>query len=138
MLRPAICLIAIGLSATSVLAEADFIKGVHLQTEALCASAKKDGLQSVIEAGNVLLTSNGLESIEYNCEFVQIIKATRAPAWAVTAICQEPGYLFPDVLSVVQMSPTQIDIVSVRPVDEENGDSGNTGSYYFCPDVALP
>ncbi|MDP3895309.1 MAG: hypothetical protein Q8Q62_01395 [Mesorhizobium sp.] len=137
-MRPAICLIALGLSASSALAEADFIKGVHLQTEELCAAAKKDGLQSVIEAGNVLLTANGLESIEYNCEFVQIIKATRAPAWAVTAICQEPGYLFPDMLSIVQMSPTQIDIVSVRPVNEDGGDSGNTGSYYLCPDVPLP
>lgn len=137
-MRPALCLIAIGLSVPSALAEADFIKGVHLQTEALCAAAKKDGLQSVIEAGNVLLTSRGLESIEYNCEFVQVIKATLSPAWAVTAICQEPGYLFPDVLSVVQLSPTQIDVVSVRPANEEGGDSGNTASYYFCPDVADP
>jgi len=118
-------------------ADADFIKGVYLESAELCAQAKKDSLQTVIEAGNTILTSNGIESIEYNCEFVQVTKATRAPAWLINAICQEPGYLFPDVLSLTQMNDTQIDIVSVKPTDEES-DSSNAGSYYLCEGVALP
>ena len=138
MLRSAVCLIALGLSAAAAKADADFIKGVYLQTEALCAEAKKDGLQSVIEAGNVILTSRGLESIEYNCEFLVVTKANRAPAWAVTAICQEPGYLSPDVLSITEMNETQYDIVSVKPVKEEEGGGGNSGSYYLCQGVPLP
>ena len=119
------------------LAAEDFIKGVYLTSEELCAQAKKDSLQSVIEAGNHVLTSSGIDSIEYNCEFVQVTKATAAPAWLVNAVCQEPGYLFPDVLTVVQMSPTQIDLVSVTPVDPESG-GGNGGSYYLCDGVAPP
>lgn len=118
-------------------ADADFIKGVYLESAELCAQAKKDSLQTVIEAGNTILTSNGIESIEYNCEFVQVTKATRAPAWLINAICQEPGYLFPDVLSLTQMNDTQVDIVSVKPTGEES-DSGNGGSYYLCEGVALP
>ncbi len=115
----------------------DFIKGVYLTSEELCAHARKDSLQSVIEGGNLVLTSQGIESIEYNCEFVQVTKATRAPAWLVNAVCQEPGYLFPDVLSIVEMTPTQLDLVSVTPVDPESG-GGNGGSYYLCDGVALP
>jgi hypothetical protein len=115
----------------------DFIKGVYLTSEELCAEAKADSLQSVIEGGNLILTSQGIESIEYNCEFVTVTKASRAPAWLVNAVCQEPGYLFPDVLSVVQMSPTQIDLVSVTPVDPESG-GGNGGSYTLCDGVAPP
>jgi hypothetical protein len=115
----------------------DFIKGVYLTSEELCAQAKKDSLQSVIEAGNTILTSRGIESIEYNCEFVQVTKATLSPAWLVNAVCQEPGYLFPDVLSIVQLNATQINLVSVTPVDPESG-GGNSGSYYFCDGVALP
>ena len=137
MPRSAICLIAVCLSATAVAAaDADFIKGVHLQTEELCAQAKKDGLQTVIEAGNVILTARGFDSIEYNCEFLQVTKATRSPAWLVSAICQEPGYLFPDLLSITQMNDTQLDVVSVKPAAEE--DSGNSGSYYLCPGVSEP
>ncbi len=120
------------------LADVDFVKGVYLQTEELCAQAKADGLQAVIEAGNILLTSRGLESIEYNCEFLQALKAERSPSWAVTAICQEPGYVFPDTLSVTEMTPTQMDLVSVRPVDTEGGGSGNGGSYYLCEGIEAP
>jgi hypothetical protein len=116
----------------------DFIKGVYLQTQELCAQAKKDTLQTVIDAGNIILSADGLQSVEYNCEFVQVTKATRSPSWAVTAICQEPGYLFPDVLSVTQMNATQIDLVSVRPAADEGEQAGNGGSYYLCDGVNLP
>ncbi len=126
-----------GLAALPAAAD-DFIKGVYLQSQELCAQAKSDGLQTVIEAGNILLTGSGLESIEYNCEFLQITRGTRAPAWVVTALCQEPGYLFPDVLSITQLNPTQIDLVSVRPTDEEGGASGNGGAYHLCDGVAPP
>ena len=133
-------LLALGMVASVPPASAtdEFIKGVYLQSEELCTQARKDGLQTVIEAGNVMLTSHGLESIEYNCEFLNVTRATRAPAWAVTAICQAPDDLFPDVLSVLEMNATQIDLVSVRPVDAGSGSGGNTGSYYFCDGVALP
>lgn len=136
-LKQVVAAVSIACTAVPALAADDFIKGVYLQTEELCAQAKKDGLQTVIEASNIVLTSHGLESIEYNCEFLQVTKATLSPAWAVTAICQEPGYLFPDLLSIVQLNPTQIDLVSVKPADGD-GNAGNTGSYYFCDGVAEP
>lgn len=115
-----------------------FIEGVYLQSEEFCAQAKADHLQTVIEAGNVILTADGIQSIEYDCEFVRIDKGTRSPAWVVTALCQEPGYLFPDVFSIIQLSPTQLDLVSVRPVDPEGGGSDNGGSYYLCDGVEAP
>ncbi|QKD03765.1 hypothetical protein [Mesorhizobium loti] len=125
-------------AASPAIAADDFIEGIYLQSEELCAQAKKDTLQTLIDAGNVVLSAHGLQGVEYNCEFVQISKATRSPSWAVTAICQEPGYIFPDVLSVTQMNPTQVDLVSVRPIDDESEASGNSGSYYLCEGVALP
>ena len=122
---------------SATLAADDFISGVYLASEELCAQARKDSLQSVIEAGNLILTSRGIESIEYDCEFVGVTKATRAPAWLVEAVCQEPGYLFPDVLTVTEMSPTQLDLVSVTPADPESG-GGNGGSYVLCDGVSPP
>src|SRR5882757_8313335 len=125
-------------AASPALAADDFIEGVYLQSEELCAQAKKDTLQTLIDAGNIVLSADGLQSVEYNCEGVQISKATRSPSWAVTAICQEPGYVFPDVLSVTQMNATQIDLVSVRPTADEGEQAGNSGSYYLCDGVSLP
>ncbi|MEV8643134.1 hypothetical protein AB0V79_10505 [Mesorhizobium ciceri] len=125
-------------AASPALAADDFIEGVYLQSEELCTQAKKDTLQTLIDAGNIVLSAHGLQSVEYNCEFLQVSKATASPSWAVTAICQEPGYVFPDVLSVTQMNEKQIDLVSVRPVNDESEASGNSGSYYLCEGVALP
>ncbi len=126
----------ISVPAVSLAAD-DFISGVYLTSTELCAEAQADSLESVIEAGNVILTARGIESFEYNCEFVTLTKATRAPAWLAQAVCQEPGYLFPDVLTITHMSPTQIDIVSVIPADPETG-GGNGGSYYLCEGVTMP
>ncbi|TRC99803.1 hypothetical protein FJV76_09250 [Mesorhizobium sp. WSM4303] len=136
-LRRTLC-VSMLVAASPASAAEGFIKGVYLQTQELCAQAKKDTLQTLIDAGNVILSADGLQSVEYNCEFVQVTKATRSPSWAVTAICQEPGFLFPDVLSITQMNATQIDIVSVRPTADEGEQAGNGGSYYLCDGVSLP
>lgn len=102
-LRVTLC-VSMLVAASPASAAEDFIKGVYLQTQELCAQAKKDTLQTLIDTGNVILSADGLQSVEYNCEFVQVTKATRSPSWAVTAICQEPGFLFPDILSITQMN----------------------------------
>lgn len=115
----------------------DFIKGIYLQSEELCEQARKDSLQTVIEAGNTMLSARGIESIEYNCEFVQVTRASRSPTWLVQAVCQEPGYLSPDVLSITEMNEAQLDVVSVKPADPESG-GGNGGSYFLCEGVNAP
>ncbi len=129
--------IVMALMPSAASAADDFIKGLYLGSEALCAKAKKDSLDSVLEAGNTFLTSDGIEGIDYHCEFVQVTKANAAPAWLVGAVCQEPGYVFPDVLTIVQLTPTELNLVSVKSVDPESG-GGNGGSYTFCDGVALP
>ncbi|RWQ67081.1 hypothetical protein [Mesorhizobium sp.] len=129
--------ISISVASPASAAE-DFIEGVYLQSEDLCAQARKDTLQSLIDAGNIVLSARGLQSVEYDCEFLQITKATLSPSWAVTAICQEPGHVFPDVLSVTQINAKQIDLVSVRSAEDESEGGSNSGSYFLCDGVALP
>lgn len=137
MLMPVIAagLLAIATNAWAAGVE-DIIKGVYLGTEDLCKQAKADGLKKLLEDGNMMLSSRGLEGTDYNCEFVQSTKATRSAAWAVTAICQTQGTTFPDLLSVIETSPTQLEVASVLPGDEEN--PGNSGTYYLCDGVTAP
>jgi hypothetical protein len=123
--------------ATPAVAEGDFIEGVYLVSEALCAEARKDSLQSVIDAGNTALSAYGLVGMEYNCEFFQVAKAATSPSWIVNAICAEPGHVFPDVLTVTQVSATEIELFSVRPEVEE-GVPGNGGAYVLCEGVTAP
>ena len=125
------------LAATPALAAGDFIEGLYLQSEPLCAQARKDSLQSVIEAGNTALSAYGLVSMEFNCEFFQIARATTSPSWLVHALCAEPGYVFPDMLSVTQVSATEIELASIRP-EMEVGPPGNGGAYVLCDGVTVP
>ena len=116
----------------------DFIKGVYLQSEELCAQAKKTALQTVIEAGNMVLTASGLEAIEYNCEFLQIYQSDARARVVGRRICQVPGQIcFPTFSRSREMNPTQIDLVSVKLADPD-GVGGNSGSYYLCDGVAVP
>ncbi|WP_051091906.1 hypothetical protein [Hoeflea sp. 108] len=126
------------LCGASAASAEDFIKGVYLQSEELCAQAKKESVKSLIDSGTLVLSARGIDSAEYSCEFVNIIRAKRFPAWAVTALCHEPGHMFPDTLSILELSPTQLDVASVRSVDDEGPQTDNAGSYYLCDGVALP
>ncbi|XHM78228.1 hypothetical protein ABSY17_12390 [Mesorhizobium sp. ANAO-SY3R2] len=116
----------------------DFIKGVYLQSEELCAQAKKETLQSLIDAGSLILSARGIESVEYSCEFLNVTRAKRSPAWAVTALCQEPGHMFPDTLSILELNPTQLEVGSVRTIDDEGGETDNSGTYYLCAGITMP
>jgi hypothetical protein len=131
-----LCVLAL-VAATPAVAEGDFIEGVYLESEALCAQARKDSLQSVIDAGNTMLSAYGLVGVEYNCEFFQVARATTSPSWIVNALCAEPGYVYPDVLSVTQVSATEIELASVR--HEVEGElPGNGGTYVLCDGVTAP
>ena len=124
------------LGGSAALAD-DFIKGVYLDSEELCDQAKKESLDKVIEDGNTVLTANGLEATEYNCQFLQVSKSKVSPGWLVGALCEVPDQMFPDLLTIRQTSPTELDLVSIKPVDPATG-GGNSDTYYLCEGVPEP
>ena len=124
------------LGGSAALAD-DFIKGVYLDSEELCDQAKKESLDKVIEDGNTVLTANGLEATEYNCQFLQVSKSKVSPGWLVGALCEVPDQMFPDLLTIRETSPTELDLVSIKPVDPATG-GGNSDTYYLCEGVPEP
>jgi hypothetical protein len=124
------------LGGSAALAD-DFIKGVYLQSEELCAQAKKETLEKVIEDGNTVLTAQGLEATEYNCQFLQVSKSKVSPGWLVGALCEVPDEMFPDVLSIRETDAKQVELVSMKLVDPSVG-GGNSGSYFLCEGVPVP
>jgi hypothetical protein len=119
-------------------AAADLPKGVYLRSEDLCAQARKESLQAVIEAGNAMLSARGIDAIEYNCEFVQVTRASRIPTWLVDAVCQEPDYIWPDVLTVTERTAGQLDVVSVKLDEPESGAIDNGGTFFLCEGLTAP
>lgn len=124
-MRPSILLLAaaaVASAVTATSAEEPVIKGVYLRSKALCAQAKKETLQPVIEAGNMVLTNRGIDAIEYNCAFVQFLKHPRLDnAWVATAFCEEPDISKPDVFSILRREPGSLEIASLEESSVENG-----------------
>lgn len=112
---------------TASSADEEIIKGVYLKSKALCAKARKDSLQTVIDEGNLVLSNKGIDAIEYNCAFVQVLRHPRLDnAWIATAFCEQPGVSSPDVFSILRREPGQLEISSLEEGNVENaGEDGD-------------
>lgn len=110
------------MSLLAMSAEAqEVVKGVYLGSPELCTEAKKDTLQKVLEDGNVVLTNRGIEAIEFNCAFLQILKNPRMPAgWVATSMCEEPGYAYPDVFSLVERQAGELEVAAMTELNSES------------------
>jgi len=114
----------------------EMIKGVYSRSQEQCDAAKKD-FQAFIENGEVVLTQRGLEGIEFNCEFIEWKMATRSPGAIVTALCEEPGYAYPQVFAFMPRGEGQVE-VTLSLAEGAEGAPSNAGMYYLCDGVKMP
>lgn len=114
----------------------DFIAGAYAASADLCETARRDGVQAMLEEGETVLTAKGLEGIEYHCDFLQVLDDKRVSGWLVTALCEEPGYAFPDLISIVPRGEGELELTSV--VSHAGGNNGNSGLYQLCQGVEAP
>jgi hypothetical protein len=117
----------------------DFIDGVYVASDEDCARAKTspDALQALFENGKVVLTARGIEGIEYHCEFLQVLKGTRSPGFVALALCEEPGYAFPDTIAIMPRGEGELELTSFT-AREAAEPTVNSGSYRLCEGLALP
>lgn len=125
----------------------DFTKGVYASTEKGCAALAKDGLSAVQDGEFLALTSEGVEGLEYNCEFLNLSSASGGSAWVATAFCQVPGMAYPDLVSVSPLTEDSLLVTflsefnsgreEVQPAATatEEAPISEEGEYYFCAKV---
>ncbi|MFN3546416.1 MAG: hypothetical protein ACK4U0_02910 [Mesorhizobium sp.] len=125
----------LALPATAMAQE--FPAGVYAASPELCEVARTGGAQAIFEDGYTVLTANGFLGIEYHCDFLQVLPGKRTPGFVVTALCEEPGYAFPDVLAIVPRGEGELQVTST--LDAAGGEpSGNSGTYHLCEGLTLP
>lgn len=138
-MRRTILLLSLVLAGPALAEDADpaasIIDGVYMADAEQCARAKTEGVEAVAADGNLVLHAGKIESVEYHCEFVDV-KAVGDVALVVTAYCEEPGYAFPDLLTIMKREEGRLEITSVRDQPELPG--GNSGSWVKCDGVAMP
>ena len=131
-----IALIAAAFALLPSLAEAEaLIKGVYVTSQELCAKAKKDGIESVAEGGDLVLHDNKIESVEYHCDFLDV-KVAAETGLLVSAYCEEPGHAQPDLMTITQRGEGELEVTSVT--DREDAPGTNSGLYYLCEGVTMP
>lgn len=123
----------------------EIIKGVYLGSKELCAEVKKDSLQTFIEAGNTILTNRGFEAIEFNCAFLQTLKNPRMDSgWVATSMCEQPGYAYPELFSIVERTPGELEIAAlsegqgVYAVPAPDGDQTAEPDQNATPEMPAP
>jgi hypothetical protein len=126
---PALALTLAGSPARS----GDAFEGVYARSKELCSQAQQD-IQTVFETGEAVLSARGILGIEYHCDFMDLRTKERTPGWLATALCEEPGYAFPDLLAIMPRGEGELEVTSMRPAEED----GNSGMYFLCEGVALP
>lgn len=130
------------LAATPLAAQEPFIEGVYLSAEGSCDEARRNGIESAIEAGGLALTASGLHGYEYHCDFLQVLKGVRTPGWTVTALCEEPDFAFSDLITILPRNERQIDLTSLAlrsaAGDDAEGSAGSLEHYVLCEGVVLP
>jgi hypothetical protein len=114
----------------------EMIKGVYSRSQEQCDAARKD-FQAFIETGEVVMTHRGFEGIEYNCEFIDWKNATRSPGAIVIALCEEPGFAYPQVFAFMPRGEGEIE-VTLSLAENADESAANPGLYYLCEGVTMP
>jgi hypothetical protein len=135
-MRSGLAFAVISTLTVSSAAAQDMIKGVYSRSQEQCAAAKQD-FQAFIENGETVLTPRGIEGIEYNCEFLDWKMATRSPGAIVTALCEEPGYAYPQVFAMMPRGEGELEL-SLSLAEGASGEPGNAGMYHLCEGVSVP
>lgn len=128
--------------ASPLAAQEGFIEGVYLPSPELCAQAQAEGIDNVLEAGELALTAEGLHGYEYHCDFLQVLPGARTPGWTIIAMCEEPDFAFSDLITLVMRSEGQLDLVSLAlrssAESEESDSAGSLEQYVLCEGLESP
>lgn len=113
---------AAGLSAAALAAE-PFPAGVYSSQEG-CPSTDIHAI-----GDPMLLSAQGLEAIEYSCEFARVDPVFGGHAWLIQAACQEPGFMFPEHFVVLAEGEDPQQPAELRMTSDDG--PGSTETRFF-------
>ncbi len=127
---------AILIPAFPASAQQDLIKGVYARSAEQCAAAKKN-FNEFVENGELVLTTDGIEGVEYNCQIVDWKARKRGPGAVATMLCEEPGFATPEIYAVMPRGEGELEFTLSSAISQGE-EPGNYGMWYLCKGVKLP
>ncbi len=123
------------LAVTPALADS-YPAGSYARSPELCQKAASEGVEAVAGEGELFLTERGLEGLESNCQFLRVDGRDNLPGWVATALCEEPGFAFPDLFSLMPRGENVLEVTSLRDGGTES-EGGIGGLYHLCDGVNI-
>lgn len=109
-------MLAFAVLATPVLAQEDLVidQGkVYVTDPAACQALEKQGVDAWMDIDFLSLTfADGIQSMEFHCNFYDIKSRPNSPLLFVDAICEMPGDLYPDTMAIAPNGEDSIIVVS--------------------------
>ena len=138
-----VCLVSLSaLFVQPAIAQDGFIKGFYSSAEG-CAALKA---QKDVEGDFIFLSAEGFEGTEFNCQFVQVYPRKELPGWVAVAFCEEPGFSYPGLFSLLPLTETTLFVgtpdtgvaddsepAAEATEEAEEEDTGLAGEYELCP-----
>jgi hypothetical protein len=89
---------------------------VYVSDPGACQALEQNGVQALFEGeGFLMLTfERGIDGMEFNCHFFDIKERKGNRFLFVDAVCELPGEVYPDTMSISPYDDTQIQVVSTH------------------------
>jgi hypothetical protein len=102
MQKAGLAMLGIWLAGASLASAQDLPEGMFASSEAGCALLKAQTAEDLGEELDFyVLNRSGITTYMQRCEFVQVTPREGA-RWLATAICDDGGYIYPDLFTVAQ------------------------------------
>lgn len=107
---------------------ADFISGTWSTADGCQALASTD-----VESDALYLTATGIAGGAFHCDFVNVAERSGKPGWVATALCQEPGLSYPQLVSILPLEDGRMQVSASQISDVDVA-----GDYQSCDESAKP
>ena len=113
MMRLALALVVL---ATPVVAQEDMVidqTRIYASDPAACAALETKGMDAFMDSDFLALKfPDGIQSMEFQCNFYDIGSRPNTPLLHVDAVCEAPGEVYPDTLAIAPYDDKTIQVVS--------------------------
>jgi hypothetical protein len=99
-----------------------------------CQAVEKQGVDAFMDMDFLSLTfPDGIQSMEFHCNFYDIRSRPNTPVLLVQAVCEIPGDLYPDMLAIAPY-----DASAIRVSSSNDAMMGMIGDMEPAPDSPYP
>lgn len=86
---------------------------VYVSTPDACAALQSKGVEAFNDLDFTALTfKDGIQGMEFHCDFYDVKARPNSSAVLVEAICEEPGFMYPDLIAIAPWDDKTIQVSS--------------------------